>query len=323
MRIKGSLAKGFLIALAISLIPVAATSAQKVTAGSKCKVFKQKVTHQSKVYTCIKSGKKLVWNKGVVIVKPTPTPTPTPTPKPTPTPAQEQIWSVTEHSLLDNSEKCEIAKPEKFIEDSAYYAFPRVPYFLPTKGVIRSLIIPVAFADAPGLVNTASHAEPFITEFKKYWTSMSRGAIEFDIDVLGNWLELPKTSYEYSGETEGEQQRMGAYVQEVINRVDPFVDFSQYKIVYIIPTDNLRKFFSVGPVVSSGRGSYFMSSEGPINNLIFGTKPEFSLGGNKWRWLAHETGHLFGILHPHSYDNNDKKLASIFSLMDFGFVEKC
>jgi len=41
-------------------------------------------------YTCIKSGKKLVWGKGVVIAKPVPTPTasptPTPTASPTPTP---------------------------------------------------------------------------------------------------------------------------------------------------------------------------------------------------------------------------------------------
>jgi len=73
MRIKGSLAKGLLIALAISLIPVAAISAQKVTAGSNCKVFKQKVPYLNKTYTCIKSGKKLVWNKGVVSVGPIPT----------------------------------------------------------------------------------------------------------------------------------------------------------------------------------------------------------------------------------------------------------
>ena len=76
-----------MIALAVVLIPVTAVSAQKVTPGSTCKVYKQKVTNQNKVYTCIKSGKKLVWNKGVVVVKPTPTPSPTPTPTPTPTPA--------------------------------------------------------------------------------------------------------------------------------------------------------------------------------------------------------------------------------------------
>lgn len=83
VRIKGSLAKGFLIALAISLIPVAAISAQKVSPGSTCKVYRQKVTNQNKVYTCVKSGKKLVWNTGVAVKKPTSSPTPSPTTTPT------------------------------------------------------------------------------------------------------------------------------------------------------------------------------------------------------------------------------------------------
>jgi hypothetical protein len=65
MRIKGSIAKGLLVALAFTLIPASAISAQKVSAGSVCKVQKQKVTYKNKVYKCVKSGKKLVWNKGV------------------------------------------------------------------------------------------------------------------------------------------------------------------------------------------------------------------------------------------------------------------
>jgi len=82
--IRGSVAKGLLIALAVALIPVTAVSAQKVTPGSTCKVLNQKVVYQNKSYTCTKSGKKLIWNKGVVL-KPTPTPTPTPTSTKTPT----------------------------------------------------------------------------------------------------------------------------------------------------------------------------------------------------------------------------------------------
>ena len=117
MHIRGSVAKGFLVALAITLIPITAVSAQKVTPGSICKVNKQKVTYQNKTYTCIKSGKKLVWNKGVEVVKlpptptpivcsatvttgcakppveplPTPTLTPTPMPTPTPTPTPKEL----------------------------------------------------------------------------------------------------------------------------------------------------------------------------------------------------------------------------------------
>ena len=81
MRIRGSLTKGLLIALALTLIPVSAISAQKITPGFTCKVYKQKVTYQNKVFTCVKSGKKLVWSKGIAVKKPTPTPTPTPTPQ--------------------------------------------------------------------------------------------------------------------------------------------------------------------------------------------------------------------------------------------------
>ena len=83
MKIRESLSGGFLIALLVALIPAVAVSAPRATPGGTCKVLNQKVTNLNKSYTCIKSGKKLIWNKGVGI-KPTPTPTPTHTPTPTP-----------------------------------------------------------------------------------------------------------------------------------------------------------------------------------------------------------------------------------------------
>jgi hypothetical protein len=84
------------------LVPVfSANAVQKITAGSTCKTLNQKVVYQNKTYTCTKSGKKLVWNKGIVIKtaapKPTATPTPTPTPQPrllTPTISiQDDNWA--------------------------------------------------------------------------------------------------------------------------------------------------------------------------------------------------------------------------------------
>ena len=71
MRIKGSLARGVLLAMGIALIPITAEAAQNVTPSAACKVWKQKVVSQDKTYTCIKSGKKLMWNKGIVVAKPT------------------------------------------------------------------------------------------------------------------------------------------------------------------------------------------------------------------------------------------------------------
>jgi hypothetical protein len=87
MRFKGSLAKGLIAALVLTLVPLVAFSAQKITPGSTCKVLNQKVVYQNKSYSCTKSGKKLVWNKGVAVKKSTPTLTPTPTLTLTPTPS--------------------------------------------------------------------------------------------------------------------------------------------------------------------------------------------------------------------------------------------
>ncbi len=71
MRSKGSLATGVLIALGIALIPITPAAAENVIPSSACKVWNQKVVSQDKTYTCMKSGKKLIWNKGVAVVKPT------------------------------------------------------------------------------------------------------------------------------------------------------------------------------------------------------------------------------------------------------------
>lgn len=87
MRVIGLMAKGVLVGLLLSLLPVTSFSATKISTGAVCKVYKQKVTYHGKIFTCVKSGKKLIWNKGVPVKVSTPTPTPTQTPTPTASPS--------------------------------------------------------------------------------------------------------------------------------------------------------------------------------------------------------------------------------------------
>ena len=76
-------------ALVLFLVPMNAIAAVK--AGDGCKKVGITATSQGKKFTCVKSGKKLVWNKGVAISAPKPKPAEpalpeaTPTPSPTPT----------------------------------------------------------------------------------------------------------------------------------------------------------------------------------------------------------------------------------------------
>ena len=86
--------KSTVLVLAISLEFFVGITAEASTikAGTTCTKLNQKITSAGYSYTCMKSGKKLVWSKGVKVVSPAPMPSPTPTPSPitseppTPTP---------------------------------------------------------------------------------------------------------------------------------------------------------------------------------------------------------------------------------------------
>ena len=101
------------IAIAVLLLLAINTPLHAATpkAGAKCTKAGATSTSGGKKFTCIKSGTKLVWNKGVEIKaaapKPTPSPaataTPTPTPTPTPTVKVEEPvgrWQDTQFGIV-------------------------------------------------------------------------------------------------------------------------------------------------------------------------------------------------------------------------------
>jgi hypothetical protein len=57
------------VLLAVSLLSVAPVNAATVKAGTKCNKVKTTTTVNGMKYTCIKSGTKLVWSKGVPVKK--------------------------------------------------------------------------------------------------------------------------------------------------------------------------------------------------------------------------------------------------------------
>ena len=80
------------LALLVAFSLVTGVASAAVKAGAACSKLGATSAYSGKKYTCIKSGKKLVWNKGVAVAKPAPTVFPTPesspsvSPTPTPTP---------------------------------------------------------------------------------------------------------------------------------------------------------------------------------------------------------------------------------------------
>ena len=78
-----------LVALGVVLVLTLATplTAAAPKAGAKCVKKNSTITSGGKLFTCIQSGKKLVWNKGVAVKKAAPVPTVTPVPSPIATPS--------------------------------------------------------------------------------------------------------------------------------------------------------------------------------------------------------------------------------------------
>lgn len=100
------------LAFVVAISLISAPSFAAVKAGAKCTKAGATSTTGGKKYTCVKSGSKFVWNKGVAVkaaakpnlnpvfkpVEPTPTAPPTPTASPTPTPTP-QVSLPTEGSI--------------------------------------------------------------------------------------------------------------------------------------------------------------------------------------------------------------------------------
>ena len=98
---------GLVSILIFGLMIPSSSAGAAVKAGSICKPLASSKVVKGIKYTCVKSKGKLVWNKGVSVVKPvvsetpepvissSPTPTPEATPASTPLPSSEVMKDVT------------------------------------------------------------------------------------------------------------------------------------------------------------------------------------------------------------------------------------
>lgn len=90
MRLRQVTAIGVSLAL-LATIPAVAS----VKPGATCKKIGQTTTFKGKIHTCVKSGSKKIWNKGVKVKSSTPVPIPSPSNTPSPTPTSNSTPSPT------------------------------------------------------------------------------------------------------------------------------------------------------------------------------------------------------------------------------------
>lgn len=160
MRTKRTLSKALIIALGFSLIPVSALAATKVSAGAACKSLKQQVVYQNKTFTCVKSGKKVVWDKGRVIPRPAPL-------NPIVTAASDNFKKYS--SSIRNTQQVKVvAQPGvdqqliKWVKEGANFVAQRFDYPTLSRGFVNFIAIDKVWLESSYL------AEGFSTSYSKF-----------------------------------------------------------------------------------------------------------------------------------------------------------
>lgn len=175
--------------------------------------------------------------------------------------------------------------------------FPKVPVRLSSYGRIKALVVPLDFPDLPGVDNTVSFFSPIVKTVSDFYVAQSFGKVAMDFEIVPNWVRMPflsdayKRTWSSAGVTSGD---ISGYLKSVVNATDGPIDFSQYEVVYfLVPKEMPYATMSYGPAITTA----FQTSSSVIVNAAVGGADMYikTTNGASWKWMAHETGHLFGL----------------------------
>ena len=175
--------------------------------------------------------------------------------------------------------------------------FPKVAQRLPSSGRIKALIVPVDFTDIVGKDNTVTYFSEVSDGVRDFYYKQSYGAVAFDFDIVPNWIRAPFTSTKFgTGGSVGAGDPNG-YLNALISLTDGPIDYSGYEAIYfLVPKEMPMANMGWGPAITYPR----WTSNGVIINGAMGGADMYyvennGIVGGRWKWMAHETGHAFGL----------------------------
>jgi len=177
-------------------------------------------------------------------------------------------------------------------DETVSNGFPRHSARLPNQGTVHALIVPVDFADVPGAGNPASVFFSMAKGTHDFYKRMSAGKVTFDFKVVKSWQRMSFASNKYNlGAWNGGDSN--GYYKALLQANDPVVDYSQFDVVYFLSPPTIPwKSIAYGPAFPR----IYQTADGPIRAGTFsGADAYQSLPGAGWKWMSHETGHLFGL----------------------------
>ncbi len=282
------------VTLTLGLLQPIATAAPKP--GTACKKAGQTSTSAGIKYTCIKSGKKLVWDKGVAIKKAEPAPAPTPETK-----VESKNLLATDSRITPTSALTPIAscKTGDMTPDYAWggkilnrNGFPRPDISVAGKKSAKILVVPIIFKDLPFREEKIQRGQVFSSDLdllnetipyiKESFKTLSVQRFEVEIDVLpkSQWFVFDRDN-PLSGVWGVDNFTT---LMEMIEKEKPDFNFDGYDTFAFITGNGMPGQSGLGSAQAS-HPRVKNSQSGSINAILM-------LGGitNTTLWV-HEFGH--------------------------------
>lgn len=268
------------LTLSLPLIPANAA----VKAGASCKNVGATSISSGKTYTCIKSGNKLVWNKGISI-------------------NSSSLFSEVGTTLDVESCKLVDARIKKLQPNNV--GFPLQEDFIPTKGDINVIVIPVDFSDRPAGKLPTEYLIDQTNKMNEWYRLFSADKAKLSFQIGKEWVRANRADSDY------------VVPKSVANSAGVAMDV-QFKLAQNIVSSSKNQFdfrksnvlFFYTPTIKSvdydmgGRGISLETSDGLKNFFFWGggayhfddRNVKASVKKDKmWAFWIHEMLHSQGL----------------------------
>lgn len=269
-----------LLSLSVPLAPANAA----VKAGGACKKAGITTTTSGKIFTCVKSGKKLVWSKGIS----------------TTTSAQ-----FTEVGTTVDVESCKLLDARRNKQQPNNVGFPLQEDIIPVTGNLNVIVIPVDFSDRPGGQLPSEYLIDQTNKMNEWYKFFSGNQVNLSFQIGKEWVRAPKADSEYvvpksvansPGVAVDVQFKMA---QDIITASKNQFDFKKSSILFFYTPTIKSVDYDMG-----GRGVNLSTPDGSKNFFFWGggayhfddRNVKASLKKEKmWAFWIHEMLHSQGL----------------------------
>ena len=270
----------------VTLLATVINPANAASVGGKCTRVGAVAKTKNVSFVCIKSGKKLVWQKATTKNATTKTTTTT-------TIATEKYLAPTTASASTDDCKLIENSVERNRYNAIFAAFPAIGGNFEPTGTFKVALVPIDWADLPGEPNPLARATDQMKIFTEWFDTVSEGKVKFVWSAYDKYVRIPGSAQTYN------QSRSGAGDQlanAAIAAADPFVDFTGIRAVYFLPPKDQKVFNESSQAFKDlNLSAPIPTNEGPIMNYALAGAYFDVAPRNYWSYWAHETAHMFKL----------------------------